>query len=242
MTLLKLQMKLTEPVKVPHMMVHYPPQASLRCVYIPYRWTLKGNVWLSYACYGMWGCTLCPLLYFHLCVFFPHIVNSDSRVLLTGHWGWSQRKEIAFPQDIGLDLFKDAAMDWIVFFRGVLPDNPKLFCLSPLPRTVWFAPHAAWSCCRPPLPALFVFWTAIFCWWWILFFRESSEGKFVHFVSTKACLREWALICSYSRGQEASGWEEEPLLIQSNTHPGEWKRWWTVWIKLWNYQRLKIFQ
>lgn len=78
----------------------------------------------------MWGHTLCPLLYFHHRVFFPRIVNSDSSALLMGRSrAVPSKKEIAFPQDITPDLFKDTAVKRIVLFHGVLSDNQKLSVL-----------------------------------------------------------------------------------------------------------------
>lgn len=149
--------------------------------------------------YRMRGNTLCPPQYFQCGVFFPRIVSSHSSGLLVERSRVVPRKkEIAFPQDISPDLFKDIAVEGIVLFHGVLGDNRKLSVLfistSPHCLVTKLLQHTAWGNRRPLPPGLFVFWTAIFCWLWILFFRQCSEGKFVQFVSTKVCLRESALI------------------------------------------------
>lgn len=154
----------------------------------------------------MRGHTLCPLLYVQHRLFFPRTVNSHSNGLLMERSRVvPSKKEMAFPQDISPDLFKDTAVERIVLFHGVLSDNRKLsvlfICTSPH-CLVGALLHTAWSNRCPLPPRLFVFWSAIFCWLWILFFRQRSEGKFVQFVSTKMCLRESTLIAGSPEGRK----------------------------------------
>lgn len=60
----------------------------------------------------------------------PRTVNSHLSVLLMERSRAVPReKEMAFPQDISPDFFKDMAMERIVLFHGVLGDNRKLSVL-----------------------------------------------------------------------------------------------------------------
>lgn len=148
------------------------------------------------SCYGMQGRTSCPPSVFPAsCVLSTQpIVNSHSKRPADGTLqGCSQQK----GNDISSGHFSGSFQG---HGSGVLLDNQKLSVLfistSPHCLVILLLHTQPRATAIPIPPGLFVFSTAIFCWLWILFFRKSSEGKFVQFVSTKVCLRELALIFS----------------------------------------------
>lgn len=110
----------------------------------------------------MWGHTQCPPQCFQHGVFFPRIVNSHpSGLPMERPRAVPRKEEIAFPQDISPDLFKDMAVERIVLCHGVLGDNWKLSVFVYLHFPALFGhkapPHTPWSNSRPLLPRLFVF-------------------------------------------------------------------------------------
>lgn len=67
-------------------------------------------------------------------------------------WPFTATRKRHFLRTSLPKLFKGTAAERFVFFRGVLGDNRKLYCLSWLPCTVWSQSSSTRCLERPPSP------------------------------------------------------------------------------------------